>query len=489
MIRAPARTWPPHVGYWQLATAVVALSFAVGYMIPRQPALGIAPLAVPAGLYLLLRPGVAVALLVFWVLTHGWLTADLQVLPDATKWLREALLAIIVSAAAFRLVSHQTTWRRTPFALPIGLFVGLAATSALLNQSSPTGLVLYVRYFLQYTLLFYALVHLDLDARYYRRLFIGMFAWAVAQVFLAVYQSVQRTVTAPDAFRGGNFDFTVGTLGPSQGDGLGYLLLGVLITVWALSGERLRVPVAVSLLLFIPLVISTSRTIMFVTPFFFFWIHRRRLVSPDRTVVAWIGGISLTGAAAAAYFAQAVDVDVSRIFTPWGALASQFILESGQFFGRFGWTGHIMAELSSRPLGLLFGAGPGAFLSFAAFSDPAGLPPLAMRTAIEFGVDPTTGSGMAGGSSDLNVLFAELGLLGLAAIAFVLWRAVCHVRMAQERALDPYSRGLARAGGYVVLLMAIGTVFYPSWEVPYLAAPFWLLMAAIDRHARTAPSV
>jgi O-antigen ligase len=96
---------------------------------------------------------------------------------------------------------------------------------------------------------------------------------------------------------------------------------------------------------------------------------------------------------------------------------------------------------------------------------------------------------VAGASSDANVLLAEVGILGLIAIGILWLQAFRHVRSITRQAQDRYLRALATGSQYIVLIMGIATMTYNGWEVPYMAALFWLMLGVLtvlsrnDRYA------
>jgi hypothetical protein len=284
--------------------------------------------------------------------------------------------------------------------------------------------------------------------------------------------------TRMDQIIQGTFDFNAGTLGPSQGDGLSYIMLGIIMVVLALDAEGIRAPKKLAILLIIPLVLATSRMMILTSAIFLLWFCRDSLLRLRRHVVLPIILLLLGIVLALAFYSQGTEADLARIFLPWRILADQSVIEPGHYYGRLGWTKYIMEHLAARPLGIWLGVGPGMFLSFAAFLQSP-LPPLTCRAALEFSVPLETGSGMAGASSDANVLLAEVGILGLIAIGMLWLQALRHVRSIAIQAQDRYLRALATGSQYGVLIMGIATVTYNGWEVPYIAALFWLMLGVL----------
>jgi len=475
------------LGGWGYLVVAAFLSLLWGSCIALSPLVALGMTGAVVGVFLVFHPRETVVLLVGWVLCQAWLTQDLGLLPEWLKWGREFLLGVLVASAVVRMSVTRTTPKFPLGGTAVVAFIGVASISSLVNQSSFIGVVLYLRYFLQYFVFYCVFVYLEFDVEFAEKLLRLVFVWAFLQVPMTVFQTIQHTSSNFERVLKGDFDLTAGTLGLSQGDGLAFIMLSVVVVALALDSEGVAVPRMATGMLLFPIVLTTSRSMMFLGVVILLGLFCQALLRRRITASLLITGVAATLAIvlAVGYFSLARDADVQRFFSPWSALQDQFILQPGHFYGRLGWTGYILNELAEAPHRLWLGTGPGTFISYAAFNNWSSTGDLMVKAAADNRISIESGGGMAGGAgSDANVLLAEVGVLGLLTIMFLMCQIASYVRKVWQDADGPSMRGLTRGAKYVLIIMGVATVFRNGWEAPYLACLFWLLLAVLDVYYR-----
>jgi hypothetical protein len=119
--------------------------------------------AIPIILILLKDKQIGFYLIIIWVFFADWFV-QIGVVPTQLTWLPEIVLVVYTLSFLLR----EKFIRRTPFDIPILLFVIIGIISAIFNGRTPVSVLLTFRLDLKFILMFYLLVSFDLPEKFYK---------------------------------------------------------------------------------------------------------------------------------------------------------------------------------------------------------------------------------------------------------------------------------------------------------------------------------
>jgi hypothetical protein len=413
--------------------------------------------------FLFFHPRLAFVFLALFVPTQFWLVDEAKILPRALLFADDAILFLLaVRVAGDRLRTGRPP-TRTPWDLPLFLFLGIGVISAAVNGTPPVNTLAGLRGPILYILLLYIVVNAPglFDRGLLCWTWRTLLALASVQILTGLYQFRSRGFIA---------DALTGTLGLSGANDLGMFLLPFLfflLSGWFDARDR-RVGSGASLLAVLAaLILCGARAAWVVAVVGIALLWGRRLlrprtllfVAPVAFVLALVVGriILLQGA-----------VSVGRALGPQGIVASLFLVSSGG--GSLAYYPVVWRlVVDGAPLPLV-GLGPGSVCSTAAVHLNA---PLYRNVLFDyFG---QTRYGLDGGvESQVIATASEFGPIGFLAVLamMVLW-----IRLAWRIYRKPpseFDRALA-AGLFAAALGALLTApIRNTWETPHLAFSLWI---------------
>lgn len=158
---------------------------------------------IPITLVLLKNNKLGILLITVSVFFGDWLYGA-GLIPAQLTWFPE--VAIIIYS--FKMVLVRRKLVTTPLDLPIVMFLGLTVCSMLLNSTSPFSLFLALRLDMKFILMFYLLVNLDFDDKFFRIMFKVIIFLLVIQVPVAIlkyliYGQMESAIGTYAQFGGG----------------------------------------------------------------------------------------------------------------------------------------------------------------------------------------------------------------------------------------------------------------------------------------------
>jgi len=445
---------------------------------------------------LLFRPEAMVMALAVYTPLEPFL---LKFVPDElyifARYLPELLVYGLVAVAVLRVLSRCRELTSTPIDLPFAFFLIVALTSLVLNAVPWFSGLLGLRQIVRFMLMFFAVVYLEPERKFVRRLVLVMFGVVVFESVLGIvqsfvgapldellipseqrfYESIQLTSGTEQTWSPGTRIFA--TMGRYDQLGTFLSFFGLMaVGLWYSFRSRLVFVLAVILP---ALLLTMSRASWFGFALGLLivggWLMRDRRVrlAYVAMIVLAVGYLAWSGLAVRYMTDYPEQTAVERLFE-----AFSYERWRGEYYGmgRLYWL--VQTVTTVVPSSPLFGVGPGQYGGGAAAA--LGNMRVYQELNLPFGVYGTEGY------IDNNwfSLWGETGTLGL---AFYVWIFVALGAMAWQvwrRSRDPLLRGLALGlvGGLAAITFqaALGTYL----EVRTLALYLWLFAACVYVLAR-----
>ncbi|OIO52576.1 MAG: hypothetical protein AUJ19_00855 [Parcubacteria group bacterium CG1_02_58_44] len=450
---------------------------------------------------LLFRPEAMVMALAVYTPLEPFL---LKFVPDElyifARYLPELLVYGLVAVAVLRVLSRCRELTSTPIDLPFAFFLIVALTSLVLNAVPWFSGLLGLRQIVRFMLMFFAVVYLEPERKFVRRLVLVMFGVVVFESVLGIvqsfvgapldellipseqrfYESIQLTSGTEQTWSPGTRIFA--TMGRYDQLGTFLSFFGLMaVGLWYSFRSRLtRSRLVFVLAVILPaLLLTMSRASWFGFALGLLivggWLMRDRRVrlAYVAMIVLAVGYLAWSGLAVRYMTDYPEQTAVERLFE-----AFSYERWRGEYYGmgRLYWL--VQTVTTVVPSSPLFGVGPGQYGGGAAAA--LGNMRVYQELNLPFGVYGTEGY------IDNNwfSLWGETGTLGL---AFYVWIFVALGAMAWQvwrRSRDPLLRGLALGlvGGLAAITFqaALGTYL----EVRTLALYLWLFAACVYVLAR-----
>jgi len=407
----------------------------------------------------LVRPKAALVVLIVAVFTLDWLGAVTPFIPSKVSWLQEVMLLALATAALFKGIKRHG-FATTPVDKQVILLLLLGAASALINLSNPVIFLLGMRNYWKFLLLFYAVVNLEFEEQFRRRIIWLLFGFAALQVPVALIQRI----TSP--LRTG--DVVGGTLGVYTSGTLTILLLAAssMVLGWYLYNPRsdYRTLLGGSLLL-LPTAINETKVVFIAGPILYvylLWARARARFS--RVALVMIVLLSVGYGAYQAYDVFYAPKAGASVFSR--SYLEEYLLSErieGGVLNRLPGALFAFRDIAETPQTLIFGHGPGA----------------ASDSTFEFGVGPVY---ILYGNLKVDSTFVQRFSLeyGLAGWFVLLWMARTLLRTTKyvrNEDSDWMWRGMALGLEGTIALMLGLAVYTGTFTIDVLAMWLWVFAA------------
>ena len=388
-----------------------------------------------------------------------WFSEYLKIVPRESTLFIELMIGILFCKVLFLKLSGKQ-WKRTPIDKLVVLVVFFSLLSALINFESPVVVMLGFRKFFKYILLFYILINLDLEEKFYRKMLKMLMIIAIIQIPVAIIEWLIVGVG----------DNVVGTLGANATGLMGIFMAFIaclFLGFYLHEGKVFNIVFIVSL--FVPVVLGSGR-------FGFIAIPSAVLFSL-LTIKQWD----------VRKFIRIVCATVIVVVAIWGAIDSHDrVSERGQILGHFTsledmfdyTTGYAKGGILNRTEAVIFANGlisqnPSSFiLGFG--------PGSASPSFIGFAGDlEKKYSDLRIWGVQLSWTLLEYGFLGLIlfiGLFIVLFRFNSKFYL---RIDDNFWKAIAFGYNGLVFVMIISISYMTCWVSDVLAFTFWFLSAAI----------
>ncbi|HEY3374482.1 MAG TPA: hypothetical protein VGK02_05410 [Candidatus Aquicultor sp.] len=415
-----------------------------------------------------------------WTIIQYWFTDDFHILPQTAVWLDEALIMIVILSVVIRKALRREPLARANLSRPILLFIAIGLIATIWNQNSLLIGLVGIRGILQYALVFYAIINLELSQREQKR-FIGvMIAGAILQIFVTLSQLMLRgggLGMLPARIMNGISisgepmgDLTPGTFGLGGANNMGYFLVIVIIFLLgsAIYNNKFRwLSIALALSLFLPWSLASARGS--------YWMFL--LIVAINVLLARIRYVTTRNPAFICVSAIALLVAyielVPLISRAWDLVVT---MQSQPYSPRFLYYGVVYAIVSKSVLRLLIGLGPGMFGSYTAGVFGTYYDRL-LRGMFSQG-DPVWST--ISGDSQILALFAEFGIIGLIVASWLIFAMFRNARQLLLVDRDAWSNVVAVGGLASALIFLFASVLTNAWEVQPIASWIWAFAGLVQ---------
>ncbi|OQY92044.1 MAG: hypothetical protein B6D41_08615, partial [Chloroflexi bacterium UTCFX4] len=269
----------------QILLAGILFSVLMGALVVVNPALGLAPLALWGAFIIIRFPAIGLYALFIGVFSLDWLSRVLQILPSASRYLTDVILALLLVAAVGRLLGAKRLPRRTPIDASVLALMLIGVFSAMVNGNPLLLTLAGFRTLFKPLLLFYIVVNLTWAPRTLRYLIYLLVALELVQIPIMLVQV---------SLYGGGGDLVTGTFG--------YYATGIVtivtLTIMALlygqaltQAENRWRAVLYGLLgasLFIPVILSEAKAGFLIAPFMLLALFSDSLIRYLARVRTWL---------------------------------------------------------------------------------------------------------------------------------------------------------------------------------------------------------
>jgi len=225
----------------------------------------------------------AVYILLTTIFYADWLSVKWLILPKEISWQIEVAVIVLLLILFAKTALKSRRIIRTPLDKYFAVLIVIGALSCLHNSTSPIVAVLGMRTAFKYPLLFYILVQLQLEEKFYKNLIIYFIVLLLIQIPVSV---MQFFLYNPEILRNpllgkagiSHFDFITGTLGLGQSGTLGLMMI---CTISVLLGFyfscRRNIYLILALLALIPIVLGESRASILYLPLALLFLFKEDL--------------------------------------------------------------------------------------------------------------------------------------------------------------------------------------------------------------------
>ena len=375
--------------------------------------------------------------------------------------LDELLLIGLTINWGFRILVQNKPYRRTPIDWYIFVFGIYYFVVAIGLEVKLVNALLGFRDVIFYVLLFYAVIQLDFEIDFLRRIFTGLLWSVYIQTAVLILQ------WGFHAFTTGSFfleDSAVALMGPQGAHKLGYWAGMLLLAYLGFYREHVFRQKLIILLLVFIIVISSTRAVLFYVPIAITVLFGRALWHRKYRQY-WMYFLFLLGAILLGYLALPdtgqAPLDPQILYKQ--QLRGQETLQDGKTirYTRLGFLRYTTEILQANNL-VAWGVGPGWYASKTA--SRLGSP---YYEALPKEINPEV--------SQLALTFGEYGVIGSILISSIYLRLYIYVIFLRKRKSEPYWRGIATATSGTIIFSGLSTLSINLFEVQQVIMIPWLL--------------
>ena len=211
------------------------------------------------------HPKWGIYLLTFATFFLDWFATDLNILPHSATWLIEVILLILLLKVVLLKLKTKDIKGANFDKILLALIV-IGTVSAVGNGCSPFKILLGMRVYFKYILMFYILINLELDEKFLKRIIIVVLALIALQVVIVISQYSLGTQLG-DAIFGSTR--SVGTLTT-----LSLITICMLCALYIQYRPRI-VYLIISLLLFVPAILGEAKAFFLYLPITVVFLFRK----------------------------------------------------------------------------------------------------------------------------------------------------------------------------------------------------------------------
>ncbi len=386
------------------------------------------------------------------------------IFPMSFQWLDEViLLCLLGNLILTRLLKKEGPEKSPGLIILTALFmVGFVSTR--LNEISLLRGFIGQRYIFEMVIVYLAVINMNLDERFLRRLVYLLLGIGVFQAMIGFLEFLAKY----SLYMSGNHDIVQGTWGGGAANNIGVFFLCLASIVLARLRRGVYGPRAVLFGIFVVLlVLTSSRSAIVLSPLAFLFILRDKLKDPRYWLGTAIALIFL--AASLSFYYRNTDAEVTKDLG-----ADEFVF---QFSGRTSVIPVMSQVLRDNSKFPLFGTGPGTYLT------PTGT---FYGSSMYIQVESMLRTREVIGpfiSASYAVVWMEYGIVGLILFGLVLFRLFVFA-WRQERVIDSFFwKDYFRALQVIIAVYALVGGVFPLWTHFQASIYLWLFPAIGIRYA------
>lgn len=482
------------------------LAVLIGILLSVQAFIPLAALSVPLVLLIVLAAAVETVIWGLFVaaLLLGGILSYFAGVAQA-QWLPIGVGALLYLAVLTRIIGMRTgTVPRWPLLLLLGaMFVAAAVVSSAMAGVDVWHWIYGLRYLFPMGSILFALAFMPLQPELLRRLWIFIFAVALLQLPVAVYQYVVVAGRRIDTGAGGlAYDAVVGTMGGSQEGGghsaaMGFFVVAAFVLAFSMWKRGLLSPWRTLLITAVALsviFVAEVKAMVLIMPLAVLLLLRAQVLRHIKQVMAGVLVVMLLILAMPTLYSKLHYERAGR--PPMGTVefyeriiantTPDQLNEKTQQLGRvaqlaFWWNQH---DLLREPKEFLIGHGIGTTNTARIYSGDL------VKRYFPLSVTNTAG----------GILLWEVGVVGFVlAASGVLWAALRSFGLSRNENVPPFHRAALEAGA-VILVVLLPALFYkhfalksPGFQaVLFLTAGqvcYWMAQLARTAGDRVAPTI
>ncbi|MBN1155738.1 hypothetical protein JXB12_12540 [candidate division KSB1 bacterium] len=394
----------------------------------------------------------------------NWLFGVLEIIPKEITWLPDVII-FVFAAKALYIQAEKRQWRSTSFDLIMLLLLLIGVFSALYNNVSFVTMLLGLRNYFKYVLMFYILRNIEMEEKFYRVFLYVLIVLGLLQIPITVVQTIFYGTYGEDVA-----DQVVGTLGWKATGAMAILmtfmvsiLTGLLIQtknyLYLLGIIGCIFPVifgsgqfgfyTIPLVILICLIIGSSFTIQNVI--------KAPIYLAVLVLLTWL---------AMNYHDSRYSGNIIDFFSsPSKLVVLNDQLRKEGTFGRYQVIKISHQLLLEDPVNFLFGYGPGN-ASESYFTKYSG------KLDKEY-------EGRKIGGIQYTSIILEFGFVGLI-LFLLLYLQLWRFNLKLYNKLDSrFWRGISLGYNGILFVYLAGLVYNPVWFYDVLAFPFWFTTTAL----------
>ncbi len=452
-----------------LFVACLAFLLMAVSIVEQQIALLIALLAMVGFVVTFPFPKVAIVLVILFAQVQYLFTTNYSVLtgrpifPVSFQWLDEVILLSLLGNLTLTKLLKKDGLEKAPALMMLAVFFVVGFVSSRLNDISLFRGLIGQRYVFEMVILYLAVVNMNLDERFLRKLVYLLLAIGVFQVMMGLLEFGWKY----RLYMAGNHDIVQGTWGGGSANHLGVFFLCLSTIVLARLRRGWQGPKVLLFGAFVLLmVLCSSRSSILLAPFVFVFVLREKMKNPQYWIVAVTVFVFL--AATLAFYYRNTDADVGRDL---GSGEILFQLRSRTEVIPI--MSQALRENSSFPP---FGSGPGTYLSpTGGFYGSKIYMQIESMMRTQEVIQPFI-------SASYGVVWVEYGIVGLILFAMVFVRFFLFA-CKQEKAADSFFwKDYFRALQAIVIVYAVVGGIFPLWTHFQMSIYLWLFPAIGARY-------
>ncbi len=433
---------------------------------------------------IIIKPETGIWLILIFVFYINYLADELFFIPGTVTWVIEISFVVMVGIVLLQKSLDKKKIKKSPIDYLLLLFVTGGLISSFLNHNSLISTLLGCRNMLRMVLLFYCIIHLDLEEGFFKKIINFLFVTALIQGPVSL---LQRLIWTPELqmkldsnaqgfeTAGGSdiLDFASGTTGISGITAL-YVMGFMCVLMAFMSRNKIRITdIFKFFLLFLPILIGSSRASFLFLPVMVVFMLRRKIFTDVKkgigiALVFFIVYIALVKTTTfLGYDMEGMLLSPQDEFTDQSHFSGE-----GQPVGRFAniiFATHLMKSKTDY----IFGFGPNS-VSISALGDEHSGNMLKYLLGNGLVKDATSFV-----NSQLAFMMFEWGFLGLGLYFVIIARIYLMNRKFYIAIEDEYWKTISFGFSGIILLYCIASFYKQLWVVEQTSALFWVMAAII----------